>query len=225
MADSNNNGQDDRVKKFLNWVNADEDLPSLEELGYSQDEEDISDHDEEDSENQQLEASRPAVQEEMTEDYEDDDEFTYPDEVADTSANDAGEEDEHLPEEECITGDDDAFIVHHEAVHMTKHQKLQMKRFRIFYLILSAVVALNVIVILLITVNYLPEFGSEANPAVNEVYLRYVEMGLEETGALNMVAAVLFSYRSFDTLGEAFVLFTAVIGVIILMRKPDKNTY
>ena len=227
MSDNKDSGRDDKVRKFLDWVNADENLPSLEELGYEQDDlddiEDNEDHHPEEYENDEHEITeddkQPVTLEELTEDYEGDDEFTYPDEVAE------GSDDEDTPtaEEECITGDENSFVAHHETVHMTKKQKLQMKRFRIFYLILSAIVALNVIVVMLITVAYLPEFGSASAPAVNEVYRRYVEMGVEDTGALNMVAAVLFSYRSFDTLGEAFVLFTAVVGVLILMRKPSRG--
>ena len=221
MADNGNIGRDDKVKKFLNWVNADENLPSLEELGYEQeDPDDLPDHvdvylyESEADKDEKTEALKTADPEELTEDYEGDDEFDYPDEVAYV---------EELPaEEESIAGDEDSFVINHEPVYMTKKLKLQMKRFRVFYLILSAVVALNIIVVLLVTVSYLPEFGSQISPAVNEVYTRYVDMGLEDTGALNLVAAVLFSYRSFDTLGEAFVLYTAVIGVMLLMRKSSK---
>ena len=72
---------------------------------------------------------------------------------------------------------------------------------------------------MLITVHHLPEFGSADNPAVNEVFVRYVEYGTEETAALNIVSAVLFSYRSFDTLGEALMLFAAAVAVIMLMRE------
>ena len=216
MHDNNSHSKDDRVKKFLNWVNADEDMPSLEELGYNVDDDDDDEHHDED--HIPSHAPKPLESEELTEDYEGDDEFMYPDEVAEED-----DEPQNIQDEECVTGDEDTYVVHREEIHMTKRQKTQMMRFRAFYLILSAIVAVNVIVVLLVTVNYLPEFGSQYNPSVNEVYLRYVEMGVEDTGSLNMVAAVLFSYRSFDTLGEAFVLFTAVIGVLILMRKPTKE--
>ena len=48
-----------------------------------------------------------------------------------------------------------------------------------------------------------------------------------ETANNNVVAAVLFDYRGLDTLGEATVLFTAVTGVLLLLRalnKKEKNT-
>jgi len=45
-----------------------------------------------------------------------------------------------------------------------------------------------------------------------------IENAQEETGSNNVVAAVLFDYRGFDTLGEATILFTAVTGVLFLLR-------
>ena len=45
-----------------------------------------------------------------------------------------------------------------------------------------------------------------------------IENSQEETGSNNVVAAVLFDYRGFDTLGEATILFTAVTGVLLLLR-------
>ena len=44
-----------------------------------------------------------------------------------------------------------------------------------------------------------------------------------ETGNNNVVAAVLFDYRGLDTLGEATVLFTAVTGVLLLLRALKKK--
>jgi len=200
----------------MDWVNADEDLPTLDELGHGEDDEDYVPHHGFHDEDEVDRPEPPRHEtEEKTEDYEGDDEFKYPDEVVQVDGDD---------DDEPIAGDEGASLIHqHESVHMTKKMKEQMKRFRVFYLLLSAIVALNVIVILLVTVTYMPEFGSVYGPTVNIVYERYVEMGLEDTGALNLVAAVLFSYRSFDTLGEAFVLFTAVIGIMLMMQKPKES--
>jgi multicomponent Na+:H+ antiporter subunit B len=41
----------------------------------------------------------------------------------------------------------------------------------------------------------------------------YVDRGTEETGASNIVTAVVLNYRGFDTLGEIVVLFVAAVGV------------
>lgn len=40
-----------------------------------------------------------------------------------------------------------------------------------------------------------------------------------ETATNNVVTAVVFDYRGYDTLGEATVLFTAVIGVALILRR------
>jgi multisubunit Na+/H+ antiporter MnhB subunit len=44
-----------------------------------------------------------------------------------------------------------------------------------------------------------------------------------ETGANNAVTSVVFDYRGFDTLGEATVLFTAVAGVLLVLRRSARE--
>lgn len=89
------------------------------------------------------------------------------------------------------------------------------------YIVLSVFVTVVYIGILLYTVYQLPEHGNALNPANNEVSRRYIEQGVEETGALNIVSAMILDYRAFDTFGETVVLFTAVICVAMLLRKTD----
>jgi multisubunit Na+/H+ antiporter MnhB subunit len=45
----------------------------------------------------------------------------------------------------------------------------------------------------------------------------------EKTGATNVVTSIVWGYRGYDTLGEATVLFTAVIGVIAVLRAAGKG--
>ena len=45
----------------------------------------------------------------------------------------------------------------------------------------------------------------------------YVDSAVEETGAINLITAILFDYRAFDTLGEATVIFTAASVVAMLL--------
>ncbi|PLX29116.1 MAG: hypothetical protein C0604_10060 [Clostridiales bacterium] len=85
----------------------------------------------------------------------------------------------------------------------------------------SVVLALALIVILLFGVEYLPTFGKAENPSNNEVSYRYLEKGVEETGAVNVVAGIILDYRAFDTFGEATVLFTALITVIAVLRRDE----
>jgi multicomponent Na+:H+ antiporter subunit B len=71
----------------------------------------------------------------------------------------------------------------------------------------------------------MPPFGDPNAPAHQHVAPRYIEQGAKETGVPNLVTAVLASYRGFDTLGEVTVIFTAGIGVLLLLggRQRHKN--
>lgn len=51
----------------------------------------------------------------------------------------------------------------------------------------------------------------------------YIKNSLELTGSANLVTAVLLDFRAYDTLGEATVILTAVLGGIILLRKNGKK--
>lgn len=60
----------------------------------------------------------------------------------------------------------------------------------------------------------LPSFG---NPIMAMVK-GYLEEGVSKTGAVNLVTAVILDFRAYDTLGEATVLFTSVIGIMAVLR-------
>lgn len=51
----------------------------------------------------------------------------------------------------------------------------------------------------------------------------YLEEGLERTGAANIVTAVLLDFRAYDTLGEAAVLFCAVVGALSVLRRKTRK--
>jgi multicomponent Na+:H+ antiporter subunit B len=91
------------------------------------------------------------------------------------------------------------------------------------YQVIAITVVLGLVFVLLYTVYKLPLFGVADNPAVNEVVERYVEKGLEETGAVNVVAGMILDYRAFDTLGESSVLLLAITSVMMLLLRDKKN--
>lgn len=93
----------------------------------------------------------------------------------------------------------------------------EIRSFRKSYPYLAVVLCCIMIGFLLLTVANLPTFGAADSPAHNEVMERYVEKGMEETGAVNVVAGVILDYRAFDTLGESHVLYTAATAVFILL--------
>jgi multicomponent Na+:H+ antiporter subunit B len=72
-------------------------------------------------------------------------------------------------------------------------------------------------------------FGDPNAPIQKHVAPLYLEESEAATGVPNVVTAVLASYRGYDTLGEVTVIFTAGIGVILLLgswrrgRREDKD--
>ena len=62
-----------------------------------------------------------------------------------------------------------------------------------------------------------PPFGEADNPVHTHVAPRYLEQSGEEIGIPNVVTSVLASYRGYDTLGETAVIFTAGMGVLVLL--------
>ncbi len=104
-------------------------------------------------------------------------------------------------------------------------RNVEMKIFRKLYHVTSIVFCLFLIALLLVTISWLPASGTVERPVNNEVSSRYIEKGLEETGAINIVAGMILDYRAFDTLGESHVLFVATITVLVLLRlnKTEKH--
>ncbi len=104
-------------------------------------------------------------------------------------------------------------------------RNMEMKLFRKLYYGTSILFCLFLIALLLVTISWLPATGTVNRPVNNEVTERYIEKGLEETGAVNIVAGMILDYRAFDTLGESHVLFVATITVLILLRlnKTEKD--
>lgn len=69
----------------------------------------------------------------------------------------------------------------------------------------------------------LPPFGVADQPINQYVGPGYLQRSVPETGIPNVVTSVLASYRGFDTLGETTVVFTAGIGIALLLRRRRKR--
>ena len=66
-------------------------------------------------------------------------------------------------------------------------------------------------------------FGDPDTPSQQHVAPRYIEQGQAEKVVPNLVTAVLASYRGYDTLGEVTVIFTAGIGVLLLLGRERRG--
>lgn len=110
-----------------------------------------------------------------------------------------------------------------EAAMHTWTEKKALPFARAMYNLLCVGICVTMIALLLYTVTALPAFGDPNHPINNEVSARYIEKGLQETGAVNIVTGMILDYRAFDTLGESSVLFTAAMVVLFLLRK-DKDS-
>jgi len=80
--------------------------------------------------------------------------------------------------------------------------------------VVGLIVWLVLVAFLVLGVLLIHPFGYP--PSQMDDYI--IENAQEETGNNNVVASVVFDYRGYDTLGEATILFTAVTGVLLLLR-------
>ncbi|MDP2923822.1 MAG: DUF4040 domain-containing protein [Candidatus Omnitrophota bacterium] len=77
-------------------------------------------------------------------------------------------------------------------------------------------------VFLFFAYNALRELPAFGNP-IMRVVKKYLEEGVSKTGAANLVTAVILDFRAYDTLGEATILFTSVIGIMAVLRRPGRK--
>ena len=87
----------------------------------------------------------------------------------------------------------------------------------------NAAIGLIVVLVLL----YFFNMATNALDAFGEGNLRmasaYINGAAEKTGSANLVTGVVFDFRGYDTLGEATVLVTAVLGVLTILRIKGKK--
>lgn len=70
----------------------------------------------------------------------------------------------------------------------------------------------------------MPRYGDPKAVIHQHVAPRYLERAPRETGIPNVVTSVLASYRGYDTLGEVIVIFTAGVGVMMLLGSSRRQT-
>ena len=117
------------------------------------------------------------------------------------------------------------FLVTLASIRIDRHREEMTRRIRI---VLFALALLALAPAFWRIAAHMPEFGAHPLPygdAINAV-------ATKERHVTNMVSAINFDYRGFDTLGEEFMLLCAVTGAVVLLRgqrgedmsaKPDRT--
>jgi len=105
------------------------------------------------------------------------------------------------------------------TTHVDKTVGKKLTGSQVFSIVLYAVFAILFLIVMIRSLQQLPEFGSP----IMKVASDYIKFGLNRAGGANIVADVILDFRALDTLGEATVLFTSVIGVVALMRKAGRK--
>ena len=96
----------------------------------------------------------------------------------------------------------------------------------------AAVAAVILLLLLALIIPVFSEdlsFGAPAtwdavNPQMELASAHYLRDGLAQTGSANITTAVLLAYRGYDTLGEATVLFAAILGALVLLRPRARKS-
>ena len=129
-----------------------------------------------------------------------------------------------------VPHEDDSVVINRKEERILRRERIydlprnwKVSGFEKLYKVFSACFCVFLVAMLLIAVSYLPSYGHMENPVNNEVSERYIESGLQETGAVNIVTGMILDYRAFDTLGESHVLFIATCTELILLRKDKKK--
>ena len=100
----------------------------------------------------------------------------------------------------------------------------------------SVLIVAALVFVMLNFLKTIPEFGSA--PVEKRVSKAFIDKSVEsegaemvygaeglEDGCANVVTSIVVNYRSFDTLGEVTVLFTAALGVGILLGGERRRKY
>ncbi|MDD9910816.1 MAG: DUF4040 domain-containing protein [Ahrensia sp.] len=99
------------------------------------------------------------------------------------------------------------------TIALTARTQKQPERYSLVPL---AIVLLTGAVLIYGTLD-MPNFGSPDAPAQRHIGPEYIARTPTDIDVPNIVTAVLASYRGYDTLGEVVVVFTAGLGVILLL--------
>ena len=107
------------------------------------------------------------------------------------------------------------------AVRLTRAEDETLDRGRVRKIkrLAGAVCLLFLVLSFYRVAGQLPEFGS----SMIRMAAPILAHGAAATGSANLVTAVVLDFRALDTLGEATVLFTAALGVLVVLRHEGRS--
>ncbi len=120
---------------------------------------------------------------------------------------------------EAAVGSGVSTVLFLAALYLTKTEEAQPRHSPLLPMFVAVVVGAA-----LVYGTYdMPPFGAADTPVNTHVGAQYPGRTPAEIDIPNVVSAVLASYRGFDTLGEVLVVFTAAIGVLLLLRRNKRR--
>jgi multicomponent Na+:H+ antiporter subunit B len=121
---------------------------------------------------------------------------------------------------EASVGAGVSLVVLLATLHLTKTIEMQPWHRSVLPVSVAVVVGLAIV---WGTIGLRP-FGTPDAVIHKHVVPRYIEETVRETNVPNVVTSVLADYRGYDTLGETTVIFTAGIGVMLLLRRMRRRS-
>lgn len=105
------------------------------------------------------------------------------------------------------------------TLHITGSEEMRPSRLALLPIVTAAATG----AILIWGTYDLPEFGKADVPINTHVAPFYLEQSIPLMGVPNVVTTILANFRSFDTLGETTVIFTAGLGIMLLLRHKSRK--
>lgn len=119
---------------------------------------------------------------------------------------------------EAAVGAGVSTVLFFAAVHRTSREVRSRKSGRKLYKGLGLLASGLLGGILFYASGDFPGWADPASPASTHLSPHFISQTIEETSVPNIVTSVLADYRSFDTMFETAVVFTAGLAVLILLR-------
>lgn len=100
---------------------------------------------------------------------------------------------------------------------------LEEKRSKVLHITLAFGLCLVFGALLIFAGMDLPSYGSPETSVHTHISKYYIEHTKHDIGIPSFVAAILASYRGYDTLGETLVILIAGLGVLLLSSSTRQN--